>query len=83
MWPIQGTLTQCHALRFSSFSDDNTVVGVCPCSYVHGGYELLLNSYRIDYFKNTWLGADAGNRHNMEVRDVLGTAVYAGPAPAC
>jgi hypothetical protein len=50
---------------------------------VHGGYELLLNSYRIDYFKNTWLGADAGNRHNMEVRDVLGTAVYAGPAPAC
>jgi len=35
--------------------------------YVHGGYELLLNSYRIDYFKNTWLGADAGNRHNMEM----------------
>jgi len=35
--------------------------------YVHGGYELLLNSYAVQYLKNTWLGADIGNRHNLEM----------------
>jgi hypothetical protein len=50
---------------------DAATAFVCVHSYVHGGYELLFNSYAIDYFKNGWWGAEIGNRHNMEVRDVL------------
>ena len=42
------------------------------CRFVHGGYELLLNSYLIHYFKATITGATLGARHNMEVCCSLG-----------
>lgn len=41
---------------------------MCLRSYVHGGYELLFNSYAVSYFKKDWWGAEIGNRHNLEVR---------------
>jgi len=41
-------------------------VGVA-CRYVHGGYRLLLNSYLVQYFKNSCFGPGLGPRHNLEM----------------
>jgi len=38
-----------------------------PFMYVHGGHELLLNSYLVTYFKNGLLGPSVGARHNLEM----------------
>ena len=46
-----------------------TLPASSPLSYIHGGYELTLNSLMVPYFKaSKLLGATVFNRHSLEVR---------------
>lgn len=50
----------------------------CLCSYTHGGYELLLNSYLVTYFNNSWKGQTAAACHSLEVRSRHLTCMHVG-----